>query len=247
MKHVKLYDDGVLSWHVFGRDFSKPERIIDTNEYVIISDGEAMMLDPGGVEIFPTVLTSVSHILQVDQIKQYLCSHQDPDIMSSLPLWMGLTPNAKIYLSWLWDGFVAHFGNEYADSFVLVPDEGQTVQLGCSNLQLVPAHHCHSSGNFHLFDPKSGILFSGDVGAALLPDDSEMFVKDFDKHVKYMEGFHRRWMPSNDAKNAWVQRVRKLNVKMICPQHGAIFAGENVGRFLDWFEEFEVGKLRRAA
>jgi flavorubredoxin len=29
---------------------------------------------------------------------------------------------------------------------------------------------------------------------------------------------------------------------MICPQHGSIFSGENVGKFLDWLESLEVGK-----
>lgn len=247
MQHVKLYDDGRMSWHVFGRDPSKPDRIIDTNEYVIIADGEAMLLDPGGAEVFPTVLTAVSDILRVNSIKQYLCSHQDPDIMSSLPLWMGLTPKAKIYLSWLWDGFVAHFGNEYVDNFVQIPDEGMDITLGSSLLKLVPAHYCHSAGNFHLFDPKSQILFSGDVGSALLPLEADLFVLDFDAHIASMEGFHRRWMPSNEAKNHWVKTARKLQPKIICPQHGAIFTGDNVSKFLDWFEALEVGRFRKPA
>ena len=48
-------------------------------------------------------------------------------------------------------------------------------------------------------------------------------------------------MPSNEAKRDWVERVRKLNVKMICPQHGRIFKDDNVDRFLDWFDALEVG------
>lgn len=246
MQHVKLYDDGNLSWYIFGRDQSRPDQIIDTNQYVIISDGEAMLLDPGGIEVFPPFLTALSDVLHIDQIKQYLCSHQDPDIMSSLPLWMGLTPDAKIYLSWLWSGFVAHFGNEYTKNFVQVPDEGTEVRLGNRTLVLVPAHHCHSAGNFHLYDPQSKILFSGDVGAALLPDGSDLFVQDFNAHIRFMEGFHRRWMASNSSKNDWIRRVRKLDVKMICPQHGAIFTDENVSKFLDWFEDLEVGTFKKA-
>jgi flavorubredoxin len=27
----------------------------------------------------------------------------------------------------------------------------------------------------------------------------------------------------------------------MCPQHGRIFKGDNVKRFLDWFEDLEVG------
>jgi flavorubredoxin len=28
---------------------------------------------------------------------------------------------------------------------------------------------------------------------------------------------------------------------MLCPQHGAIYQGEDVARFIDWFSSLEVG------
>ena len=93
-----------------------------------------------------------------------------------------------------------------------------------------------------MFDPHTGMLFSGDIGAAL--DHShkhDQFVGDFDEHIQYMKAFHQRWMPSTAALRAWVARVRPLNPTMICPQHGSIFSGNNVGTFLDWLENLEVG------
>lgn len=244
MLHKTLFDQDGHRWIVFARNPSKPEIVIDTNEYLIVDQQEGILLDPGGIEIFPAVLSAVSQVIQMKDIKSYLCSHQDPDIMSSLPLWMALTPQAKIYLSWIWEGFVAHFGNRYIDQFVSIPDEGMNITIGTSNLQLVPAHYCHSSGNFNLYDPKAKILFSGDLGAALIPNSYPLFVEDFEKHIELMEGFHRRWMPSNEAKNRWIRRVRRLEIDMICPQHGAIFRGEMVGKFLDWLEDLEVGKTK---
>ncbi|MGZ3711715.1 MAG: oxygen-binding di-iron domain-containing protein [Bdellovibrionota bacterium] len=242
-----LYEDETLKWIFFGRDPEKMNEVIDTNEYIIISNGEVLMLDPGGTEIFPSVLTAVSEVVELSKIKAYLCSHQDPDIMSSLPLWMSLTPKAKIYLSWLWSGFVAHFGHEYTANFVPVKDEGMKIEIGGKPFQIVPAHHCHSPGNFSLYCPTSKILFSGDIGAALLPKGYSLFVENFEEHIQYMSKFHQRWMASNEAKRAWVRQVRKLDVQMICPQHGAIFKGEDVNHFLNWFEEIDVGFKCQAA
>lgn len=242
-----IYEDENITWYFMGRDPQKPQSIIDTNEYLIVSNNEAILLDPGGIEVFPSVLTCVSEVIDFNKIKSYLCSHQDPDIMSSLPLWMALTPEAKIYLSWLWGGFVSHFGQEYAKNMISLPDEGSEITVGGKQFVFVPAHHCHSPGNFNFFDPTSKILFCGDVGAALIPPDAPIMVEDFDSHVKYMTKFHQRWMSSNQAKNDWVKRVRKLNVEMLCPQHGAIFAGENVKKFLDWFEGLDVGASYKAA
>ncbi|HUJ76222.1 MAG TPA: MBL fold metallo-hydrolase, partial [bacterium] len=42
-------------------------------------------------------------------------------------------------------------------------------------------------------------------------------------------------------KNNWIERVRALDIEMMCPQHGAIFRGPLVGRFLDWFQQLQVG------
>lgn len=238
-----IFDDGKIKWTVFGRDSQKPNMVIDTNEYVISCGDESIILDPGGTEVFPYVLSAVSESFNLKHITKFFCSHQDPDIFSSLPLWMSICPDAKIYLPWLWSDFIAHFGKESTQNFVKVPDRGMDIELGDMKLQVVPAHYLHSSGNINLFDPHSKILFSGDIGAALLPHDYPFWVEDFETHIRYMQKFHERWMPSNAAKSSWIRRVRALKPEMICPQHGAIFRGQDVGKFLDWLETIEVGKL----
>lgn len=238
-----IYDDGNVKWIVFGRDTSKPNAVIDTNEYAIVSGDEVILLDPGGTEIFPYVLSAVSEMVDLKNLKKFLCSHQDPDIFSSLPLWMAICPEAEIYMSWVWAEFITHFGKESARNFTKVPDRGMDITLGGTKLQIIPAHYLHSSGNLNVFCPTSGILFSGDLGSALLPADYPFWVEDFELHTKYMQKFHERWMPSNTAKNSWIRKVRALKPKMICPQHGAIFKGEDVNRFLDWLENLEVGRI----
>ncbi len=244
MKSEVIFDGDNHKWIVLGRDPEKSEEVIDTNEYIIVSDGQACLLDPGGIEIFPQVLTEITRHISTDNIACIISSHQDPDISSSLAMWTDLCPNIKVYCSWIWTGFIAHFGMGTKLSLIGVPDEGMEVQIGNSrsNIYLVPAHYCHSSGNFSVYDPKSEILFSGDIGAALIPPDYPLYVEDFERHIKLMEKFHLRWMPSTTALKNWVKRVRLINPKMICPQHGAIFRGENVTKLLDWLDRLDVGK-----
>ncbi|HNE21542.1 MAG TPA: MBL fold metallo-hydrolase, partial [Leptospiraceae bacterium] len=62
-----------------------------------------------------------------------------------------------------------------------------------------------------------------------------------DRHIRFAEGFHRRWMGSNEAKLKWCERVSSMKINMLCPQHGAIYTGENVARFISWFAELPVG------
>lgn len=236
----KLYDEAGIQWYMFGRDPEKPEKIIDTNQYLMVSDGNALLMDPGGLELFPAMLASVVNIVELESVRNVFASHQDPDIISSLGLWDSCLPDATLHAPWLWEGFLRHFGMQHMQ-YNGLPDDGETIKLGTSEVQFVPAHYLHSSGNFHVFDPASKILMSGDVGASLEPGVSGLFVEDFASHCQYMEGFHQRWMPSNRAKQDWIHRVRELDVQMMCPQHGRVFVGEQVGQFLDWFERLNVG------
>ncbi len=245
MKKLRyLYTDGDHKWAVVARDPERPPFVIDTNEYLIVKGDDAILTDPGGLEIFPVVFTAVSQEFNPERINKIFSSHQDPDIISSLGLWLEVNPDIRCHLSWLWRTFVPHFGGT-RDTFVSIPDEGVRIPLGDIELEAIPAHYLHSCGNFNLWDPKAKILFSGDIGAALLPPGKihDLFVSDFDVHLPYITVFHQRWMASNQAKNDWCRRVRELKPEMICPQHGSIYKGEMVTRFIDWFEALEVGVL----
>lgn len=246
MKQARcIFQDGDHRWLAIVRDPQRPGHIIDTNEYLIESAEAALLCDPGGIEIFPAVFSALSAECDPTRVSSVFASHQDPDIISSLALWLEFNPKLKCYTSWLWSSFLPHFGGT-PETFVALPDGGMPIGLGRITLEAVPAHYLHSSGNLHLYDPKARILFCGDVGAALLPpDQNDLFVTDFDAHIRHAEGFHRRWMGSNEAKRDWCQRVSAMDIDMLCPQHGAIYQGQDVARFIDWFGSLDVGILKR--
>jgi flavorubredoxin len=242
---TELWTNGQRRWLVIARDPDRGGLLIDTNEYAMAAPDAALLTDPGGLEIFPAVFAAIAGELDANKITDIFASHQDPDVISSLALWLHFNPQIKCHLSWLWQSFIPHFGGA-ADTFRPIPDEGRALVIGGATLQAVPAHYLHSSGNFHLYDPEARLLFSGDVGAALLPDTAGLFVTDFDSHIRHAEGFHRRWMGSNEAKLAWCERAAAMPIDLLCPQHGAIYRGADVGRFISWFAELDVGKLRAA-
>lgn len=239
MQSTKLYDAG-HQWFMFGRDPDKPERIIDTNQYMVVAGGHALLLDPGGIELFAGMLASALKHVDLEQITDLFASHQDPDIISSLGMWDQVLPKARLHSPWLWEGFIRHFGMDNIQ-YCAIPDEGGVLRLGNLDLKLIPAHYLHSSGNFHVYDPVAKILFSGDIGAAIEPTDAPIHIEDFAAHTEHMRLFHQRWMPSERAKLDWIGRVRELDIQMMLPQHGRIFRDAQVGQFLDWFEALEVG------
>lgn len=239
MKMTKIYEGG-HQWIMYGRDPYKPDKIIDTNQYLVRTPSRCLLLDPGGIELFAPMLAAVLHHAPVEEITDLFASHQDPDIISSLGLWDQALPHAKLHASGLWEGFLRHFGCE-SIQYVAIPDNGGVINLGSVEMQIIPAHYLHSSANFNVYDPQAKILFSGDIGAALEAPDAPVFVENFDAHIEKMRYFHQRWMPSNQAKRAWIDRVRTLDIHILAPQHGRMFKGDDVKRFLDWFEGLQVG------
>ena len=239
MEAQKIYN-GNHQWYVFARDSAKPEKIIDTNQYLIKSSQEAIILDPGGVELFSPMLASILKHVDLEHVTTLFASHQDPDIISSLGLWDKTIPNAKLHAPWLWEGFIRHFGMENIE-YVPIKDEGGEVRVGSATLKFVPAHYLHSSGNFNVYDPQAKILMSGDIGAAMEDHDAPLYVDNMSSHSQKMRKFHQRWMPSNEAKQDWIRRVRQLDIDLMCPQHGRLFQKQQVVEFLNWFEELPVG------
>jgi flavorubredoxin len=242
MKKIEfIYTDGGHRWATIARDPERPDYLIDTNEYLVIDGDKALLTDPGGMEIFAAVFSAISVEYNPECIAALFASHQDPDIISSLALWLDFNPALRCYISRLWSSFIPHFGGNKG-TFTEIPDQGMVIPLNRLALQAIPAHYLHSSGNFHLYDPKARILFTGDIGAALLPiGENSLFVDNFDRHIRYAEGFHRRWMGSNEAKLKWCERVSAMEIDMLCPQHGAIYQGRNVQRFVDWLAGLDVG------
>lgn len=239
-----IFEEGTHKWTAIVRDPARPDYLIDTNEYLVQHAGQGLLLDPGGSDIFPAVFSALSAEFDPSRIVGIFASHQDPDVISSLSLWLEFNPRMKCHVSWLWSSFIPHFSG-IGDTFQTLPDEGGTIALAGLQLQAVPAHYLHSSGNLNLYDRQAKILFSGDIGAALLPADRQgLFVEDFAAHIRFAEGFHRRWMGSNEAKRQWCERVSQLDIDMLCPQHGAIYQGDDVERFINWFDALQVGTLR---
>jgi flavorubredoxin len=244
MKANILYDNGEHKVITF-TDLVTGEGI-QSNQMAIIQEGHSAIFDPGGDLTYMPLSMAITKYVKVKDIDYVMATHQDPDIVSSLDKWL-MYSEAKIVVSKLWERFVPHLVPGYMKQkvegrIIAIPDQGMCIPLAHSMIKAVPAHFLHSEGNFHFYDPISKILFSGDVGASLVDAEPERPVRDFDKHVTKMLGFHQRYMVSNKVCRLWVNMVRTMDIEMMVPQHGRPFVGkEMIGRFLDWFEKLECG------
>jgi flavorubredoxin len=238
-----LYDDGEHKFIWIGTDDDYRKGVVQTMQYLIIDKNRGWLLDPGGVHLFSRVVAGVSRFISLDRIEGIIFSHQDPDVSSGIALWLGIT-QAKVYISSLWTRFLPHFGIVDQSRVSGIEDlKDRVLPLGSgSRLRFVPTHFMHSPGSWSVFDEKSRILFSGDVGAAIFPEGEErLFIEDFPAAIPFVEGFHKRYIAGNAVARRWVELVRRLEPSMIAPQHGGIYKGPAVGAFLAWLSSLRCG------
>ncbi|QTA38128.1 MBL fold metallo-hydrolase [Thermosipho ferrireducens] len=241
---ITLFEKGEYKFYLLGWEEKEEEGIVQTNQYLIVNKGKGILLDPGGAHVFPRVLANVSEVISPKDIELIFYTHQDPDVTSGISMWLTIAKNAKIYISELWIRFLPHFGVFDLKRIIGLKGHEQKISGNSgATFEIIPAHFMHSPGNFSVYDPTSRILFSGDIGAAVFPKGKrkQIIEDDFKEHLKYMEGFHKRYMVSNIVCKKWVEIVSKRPIDMIAPQHGAVMKGIAANNFLEWLKNLKCG------
>lgn len=242
---IELFNDGTHLCLMF-TDLTDDDdgESVQSNQFLIIEGDNGILLDPGGTLSYNELYMSMNRYFPPKQLKYVFASHADPDIIASLPRWLSGS-ETQLLVSRLWARFVPHFcpQGKTQGRIIPLPDEGTLLPFGSTTFQILPAHFLHSEGNLQFYDPVSRILFSGDMGASMLPSDlASSPVANFDQHLPFMRGFHSRYMVSNKVCRYWVDMVRRLDPESIVPQHGAPLRGRAVvARFLDWIEGLACG------
>jgi flavorubredoxin len=241
---LELYRDKNHACYMFSDLIEEDGQAVQANQFLIVDDDTGAIIDPGGNLAYNELYMGMIKHFPPHKLSYLLASHADPDIIASLDRWLSST-QALLVISRVWERFVPHLTKvgKTDHRIIGIPDSGGRLPLGRHDLWLLPAHFMHSEGNFQFYDPISKILFTGDLGASMVSGaQAGKFVTDFQPHIPFMEGFHRRYMVSNKILRLWVRMARQLEISMLVPQHGSPIMGKSaIDEFFNWIENLMCG------
>ncbi len=105
---------------------------VQANQFLIVNDDTGAIIDPGGNLAYSELYLGMTKHFPPSRLSAILASHADPDIIASLDRWLTATPDAKLYVSTLWERFVPHFckPGKTAGRVVGIPDQGMRIRIG---------------------------------------------------------------------------------------------------------------------
>lgn len=242
----KAVEVGKNVWWVGHRKKGAPLQI---NVYLKKFDGSAvnkppvwMLIDPGSQLHFPDISRRISELVDLSSIQLFSVNHQDPDVCSNTVFLVEMNPKAICLTTETTSRLLAHYGIK---RFRFVEDANWRLKLVTGHtLRFFHTPFCHFAGAFGIYDPESGMVFTGDLfgGTSIHADGAPLWARpeDWDDVVT----FHTIYMPSNETIKVAIREMKKAVggvPEFIAPQHGGIIKGEMVKEWVDKLSNLKVG------
>lgn len=218
---------------------------IRCNPFLVIQDGQAVLIDGGSRSDFAEVMLKVMQTgVNPKNITALIYQHYDPDLCGSMSNIIGICENPELKVLSTRDNniFVSYYIHKNNYHLVQAVEElGMAFNLNARSLKFIETPYSHSPGSFVTYDKKTGVLFSSDLFGSFTKN-SDIFLeleercftcRDYavcpaNKDWCPLQGvidFHRRIMPCNKALHHAIAEIRKLDINIIAPQHGTVIRG----------------------
>lgn len=236
------YDDTIeVAPGIFWAGFYDEKAIFSCNPYLIVDGNEAILVDCGSLGHFPYVARKIFSIVEPSMIKGIILHHMDPDLCASMPLFQNIinSSNLRIITHRRASVLIAYYSQEKINFYY--PEENDNIFQFSSGrrLKFVPAHYLHTPGTINTYDEKTKTLFSSDIFGAFTPK-WEIYADS--GYAEKMRGFHENYMPSIDIMKKYLDRIKRMEIENICPQHGSVIPKKLVAPMIEALEKFEYGK-----
>ncbi|MGN0277651.1 MAG: FAD-dependent oxidoreductase [Hominisplanchenecus sp.] len=243
MKTLKLRDDfywaGIIDDKLRVFDIIMYTEFGTTyNSYVLKAKDKIVLFETVKEKFFDEWMDKLEDIIDVTKIDYLVVNHTEPDHAGSVERLLELSPHLKIISTGCAAGFLKEIVNREFCSITVSDDE--RMQIGDKTLHFMIVPNLHWPDTMYTFIEEEQILVTCDSFGSHYGFEDVLVSKVTDQ-----EGYMRAAKyyfdciigPFKPYMLKALERVRALDVSMICPGHGPVL-DDNIGFIEDTYEDW---------
>jgi flavorubredoxin len=208
------------------------------NSY-LICDEKTAILDASLRGLTDLFMGKVKATVEPSKVDYIIIHHTEPDHTGALGMLLDACPNAQVISTKIGAKWLREMLNRDFNSRTV--EDGEEISLGKRTLRFMTVPFWHWPDTMFTYVPEEKILFPCDGFAAHFCDE-RMYddLVDADIYEREREHYYDSIMrPFADKIFDGVQKVKQLDIEMICPSHGPIIR-RDVHEVIDLYERLSV-------
>jgi NADH oxidase (H2O-forming) len=232
---------GVLDYNIRTFDIVMHTEYGTTYNSYFINAQKKTIIDVAKEKFSEKYLNKIKSVTNPGEIQYIILNHTEPDHSGSLRTLLRLAPSAIVVGSLNAIRYLEDIVNEPFKS--LVVKDGDTLDLGNKTLRFISAPNLHWPDSIYTLLEEDKVLFTCDSFGAhfcsseMFSDFSGVYTEAFKYYFEVILKPFSRFMIKA------IEKIRPLNIDLICPGHGPIHR-ENLRKAIDLSEKLAVNYLQ---
>lgn len=238
-KVLKVTEDvswiGALDWDIVTFDVVMETKFGTTYNSYFINAEKKTVVETVKEKFWDTFLGKLKTLGNPAEIEYIIVNHTEPDHSGCVARLLEVAPNARVVGS---GNAIRYLRDLLGFEFPhLVVRDGQTLDLGNKTLQFVAAANLHWPDSIMTYLREDKVLFTCDIFGEHYCNENvfDDLVGDFDDAFRYY--FNVIMKPYSKFMLQAIERIRPLDISVICPGHGAVLR-KNWKKYVDLSEQY---------
>jgi len=212
------------------------------NAYLVKGKEKTALIDTVNPGFEKELVEKITQLINLSDLDYIVMNHAEPDHGNGILHLRDITKATII---------TSEKGAKMAEVYYGVPQErikkvkdGDTVELGGKTLRFIDAPWLHWPETMFTYLVEDKILFPCDFFGAHVA--AGLYDDEVDEIISYAKGyFGEIMMPFRNMGKKAIEKIDKLEIKMIAPSHGPIY--KNPARILEVYRKWTDGETREKA
>jgi flavorubredoxin/NADPH-dependent 2,4-dienoyl-CoA reductase/sulfur reductase-like enzyme len=208
------------------------------NSYVLKAGDKTILFETAKVKFWDDYLEKLEEVTTVSDIDYLVVSHTEPDHAGSVERLLDLCPQLKIISTGAANSFLKEIVNR--DFTGIIIKDGEKMHIGNKTLQFMNVPNLHWPDTMYTYVEEEQLLVTCDSFGSHYAFNDVLLSKvenwaDYEKSVKYY--FDCIIGPFKSFMLKALERVRQLDVTMICTGHGPVL-DTKLEQMYQWYEDW---------